>query len=203
MNAPRHIERRGGDGDRPLANFGGAANPLRRRVGGCQQALEIAADHARRLGDAMGRLDLAEHVGFADHQAVQRRRDSEQMARRLGALQGKQPGGQLAGVDPSMVAKNSGHRGGGGGGVMVNGMDLDPVAGRQQQGLADAGVSEPRIQRADVFFLDHQAFAQGKRRRSVIGADDDKCRPMLHGGANGAGRAGGSAPGAGRSPARP
>ncbi len=181
MNAPRHIERRGGDGDRPFANFGGAANPLRRRVGGGQQTLEITADHARRPGDAMGRLDLAQHVGFADHQAVQGRRDGEQMARRFGAFHSEQAGGELAGVDPPMIAENAGHRAGHHACIMVDGVDLDPITSRQQQSLADTGVLEAREHIAEALFLDHQAIPQGERRRPMVGADNDQSRPMVHG----------------------
>ena len=133
-----HLHGGSGYGNRTLADGGFAAHPLGGAVSGLEDGLEFAAAHAGVAGQVVAGLDLAQHFGLSGHQAVQRRRDPEDVPDGLLAgqdikLLAEFPGGQAGVVRHDLGDSACRHRA-----VLGNCLHLDAVAGGQDHGLPHA-----------------------------------------------------------------
>ena len=104
-------------------------------------------------------LDLPENVGLADHQAIERGGHGEDMADGVLAGQHIERSVQVLGRQPRVRGHqrdDASHRGLV---VMVNRLDLDPVAGRHDQRLFDPGTPQAIEQARHGVLLDEKLVA--------------------------------------------
>ena len=189
-----HLHRRGGDGNRPLADGGLAAHPFGGAVGRLQKRLQLAPVHAGVAGHAVAGLHLAQDLGLADHQAVEGRGDREDVTHRFCARQNVELAVEVGGRQLRVLGHDLGDTPGGVLGIVVDRLHLDALARRQHHGLLDPRPAQALEEGRHRGIFHEQAIAHRQGTGAVVGADDERPafreRNFSHGGANGSGRGG-------------
>ncbi len=131
----------GGDGDGAGADLGLAADLLGDREGALQEGFEVGLDGSYLAGDGVGLFDLAEDLGLAYDHGVERGGDAEEMANGLPLAELVEVGLEGCRGDGKVLveeAREVGWRAG----VLLQGEELDAVAGGEDEAFADAGLVE-------------------------------------------------------------
>jgi hypothetical protein len=127
----RHLHRRGGHGGRGPPEVGLGPDPLRAPEGRSADAGQLAPGSAEPLGLLEGVLHLAEDLRLAEHHRIEARRHPEEMEHRRLALMRVEVGSEIGAggagqCRPGPVVEV---------GARADDVELDPVAGRDQQGF--------------------------------------------------------------------
>ena len=171
------IDGDGGDGDGGAADAGLGADTLGHREGALQERLERGGDGAGLARDSVGLLDLAENLRLADDHGVERGSDAEEMADGLALaelvevrLEGGGGDGEVLVQEAQEVWRIAVA------GVVLDGEELDAVAGGEDEGFSDAGLmGEGACGVGEAGGGDGETLADFDRRGGVVDADEDQC----------------------------
>ena len=137
------------------------------------------ADGALLAGQRVGGPQLTEHLGLADDHRVQARRDGEQVRDGLVLVVDRHVRGELldgraglAGQDPADVGDPAVE-------LLDLGEDLDPVARREHQGLADVVAGDQFVQGLDAVVGGHGELLEQRHGRGLVA---DAHRQQTHAG---------------------
>ena len=136
----------GCDGDGAGADLSFVADLLGYGEGALEEGFERGADGADLAGDGVGLLDLAEDLGLAYDHGIERAGYAEEVPDGFALAEFVEVGLDVGGGDGEVLVEEAGEiEVGGGGGVglvFLQGEELDPVAGGEDEAFADAGLVE-------------------------------------------------------------
>ena len=164
------------DGDRGAADLGLGADALGHREGALQERFQRGGDGAGLARDGVGLLDLAEDLRLADDHGVERAGDAEEMADGLALAELVEVRFEGGSGDGEVLVQEAEKVGGiAVAGVVLNGDELDAVAGGEDEGFADSGLmGECARGVGEAGQGDGEALADLDGRGGVVDADQDE-----------------------------
>ena len=129
------VHRHGTDRDVTALDAGVSANVFGNVEGALEGLVQRATGVARLQRDVIGFLHLAENLGFTQHHRVQAAGHAEEVFEALGLAAGVEFGGQRFGKRASFEEKTAQGFERGRGLAVGGGVQLDPVAGREDDRL--------------------------------------------------------------------
>ena len=164
------------DGDGGAADLGLGADSLGHREGALQERFERRGDGAGLARDGVGLLDLAEDLRLADDHGVERAGDAEEMADGLALAELVEVRFEEGGGYGEVLVQEAEKVGGiAVAGVVLDGEELDAVAGGEDEGLADAGLmGECARGIGEAGGGDGEALADLDGGGGVVDADQDE-----------------------------
>ena len=164
------------DGDGGAADLGLGADSLGHREGALQERFERRGDGAGLARDGVGLLDLTEDLRLADDHGVERAGDAEEMADGLALAKLVEVRFEGGGGNGEVLVQEAEKVGGiAVAGVVLDGEELDAVAGGEDEGLADAGLmGECARGIGEAGQWDGEALADLDGGGGVVDADQDE-----------------------------
>ena len=175
-----------GDGDRRAADLRFCADALRNGEGALKQRVQhgaegsCGADCADLAGDIPGLFDLAENLGLANDHRVERGGDAEEMADGLALAQRVQVRRNRGGGDVEVLVEEVQRDGWCCAvvraiGAFANGEELDAIAGGENEGFANAGLTGERARGVgEARDGNGEAFADVERSGGVVHTDEEQ-----------------------------
>jgi len=172
----REVDGDGCDGDGRAADLGLGADALCDPEGALEERIERGGDGPDLARDGVGLLDLAEDLGFADDHGIERAGDAEEMADGLALaelvevrLEGGGRNGEVLLQEAEEVWRITVA------GVVLNGDELDAVAGGEDEGFADSGLmGEGACGVGEAGGGNGEALADLDGRGGVVDAEQDE-----------------------------
>ena len=166
------LHRRRGDGHAGPCDPGAGAHPAAGAECVAHQAVQERPARARPARELVGAAQLTEDLGLAEDHRVEAGRDGEEMIGHGASAQRAESEPERRGGHAG-VARERGDRGPlGRSGVLARDVDLDPVAGRDRDGLRDTRERGQFLQeRLHLPVQQRQALADGQWRRLVRRAE--------------------------------
>ena len=165
------------DGDGGAADAGLGADALGDREGALEEWFERGGDGPGLTRDGVGLLDLAEDLRLADDHGVERAGDAEEMADGLALAELVEVRFEGGGGDGEVLVQEAEEVGGiAVAGVVLNGEELDAVAGGEDEGFADSRLmGEGACGVGEAGQGDGEALAHLDGRGGVVDAEQDQC----------------------------
>ncbi len=156
------------------ADARGRAHFLRDRERALEQAMQQAAEGARRFGGARRFLHLAEDLRLADHHRIESRGDAEGVAHRLLVGQGIEVLLKVRGAQPVIVRQPLRQLGGRFVFLSSRDVELGAVAGREDRGFARQPALELTERLLQALDMEHDALAHRERRGLMVQPESEK-----------------------------